>query len=288
MEQSVHGAISARVGCCGWPVARARYNGRLGAVEVNSSFYCLPRLETARGWAAQAPAGFQFALKAWQVVTHAAASPTYRRLPRSQRPGSPERWGHFRPTPEVEGAWERTLSVARALGARLVLVQTPPSFIPSSRHLGDMYRFFKGVRRDALGVVWEPRGPSWTARLVERVCGDLGLIPGGDPLGAMGWLAALAPAAAPLGYYRLHGPAAAGVPGRAQSYSDEDLRRLLDVAGGRPAYFFFNNVPMWDDALRFQELLGPPRGPSTARGGPARPAALGPLGTYSPPRGGGE
>jgi len=67
------------VGCCGFAAAQEKYFSKFPCVEIDTSFYNLPKLETAQRWRAMAPAGFQFALKAWQVITHRADSPTYKR-----------------------------------------------------------------------------------------------------------------------------------------------------------------------------------------------------------------
>jgi uncharacterized protein YecE (DUF72 family) len=46
------------------------YAQRLGAVEINNTFYRMPTAKLLEGWAAQVPAGFRFAFKAPQVITH--------------------------------------------------------------------------------------------------------------------------------------------------------------------------------------------------------------------------
>lgn len=46
------------------------YAERLAAVEVNNTFYRMPKPELLRGWTAQVPDGFRFALKAPQRITH--------------------------------------------------------------------------------------------------------------------------------------------------------------------------------------------------------------------------
>jgi uncharacterized protein YecE (DUF72 family) len=48
----------------------AHYGTRLETVEVNATFYRMPRPETVAGWRAEVPGGFLFALKAPQRVTH--------------------------------------------------------------------------------------------------------------------------------------------------------------------------------------------------------------------------
>jgi uncharacterized protein YecE (DUF72 family) len=46
------------------------YAGRLPAVEINNTFYRLPNASMVESWAAQVPAGFRFAVKASQRITH--------------------------------------------------------------------------------------------------------------------------------------------------------------------------------------------------------------------------
>lgn len=48
----------------------AFYSKQLPAVEINNTFYRLPRVETLENWAAQVPEGFRFALKASRRITH--------------------------------------------------------------------------------------------------------------------------------------------------------------------------------------------------------------------------
>jgi uncharacterized protein YecE (DUF72 family) len=54
------------------PAARMleAYAARLAAVEVNNTFHRMPRATVLAGWAAQVPAGFTFALKGPQRITH--------------------------------------------------------------------------------------------------------------------------------------------------------------------------------------------------------------------------
>jgi uncharacterized protein YecE (DUF72 family) len=46
------------------------YAERLPAVEINATFYRMPRAETLAAWRAEVPASFVFALKAPQRITH--------------------------------------------------------------------------------------------------------------------------------------------------------------------------------------------------------------------------
>ncbi len=46
------------------------YSQRLPAVEINNTFYRMPKPALLKGWAAQVPEGFRFVLKASQRITH--------------------------------------------------------------------------------------------------------------------------------------------------------------------------------------------------------------------------
>jgi uncharacterized protein YecE (DUF72 family) len=48
----------------------AYYAARLPAVEINNTFYRLPKAKMLEDWAAQTPDGFRFALKASRRITH--------------------------------------------------------------------------------------------------------------------------------------------------------------------------------------------------------------------------
>jgi uncharacterized protein YecE (DUF72 family) len=75
-----------RVGCSGWNYADwrgvlyppgcpqrkwlARYAEVFDTVEVNTTFYRLPSLDTVRGWVQHTPPGFTFAVKSRRYLTH--------------------------------------------------------------------------------------------------------------------------------------------------------------------------------------------------------------------------
>ena len=75
-----------RVGCSGWNYADWRgpfypegepqrrwlelYAERFDTVEVNTTFYRLPRRDAVAAWVQQTPDGFTFAVKASRYLTH--------------------------------------------------------------------------------------------------------------------------------------------------------------------------------------------------------------------------
>lgn len=228
-----------RVGCCGWPVARSRYFASFELVEIQESFYNLPRLATVEKWRAAAPAGFEFVLKAPQLITHEASSPTYRRLRIPLSEARKKRYGAFKPTPEVSAAWRETLALARALRSKMVLFQCPPSFTPTAGHIRNLTAFFERAERSGLAFAWEPRG-EWSDGEVRRLCKRLDLIHCVDPLQRRSVWGEPA-------YFRLHGKG-----GYHYKYSEAELRELGTLVGPlKEAYVLFNNTEMFNDARRF-------------------------------------
>lgn len=119
------------------------YARAFGAVEVDSTFYAVPAVETVRGWARRTPDGFVFALKLPQEVTHV------RRLRDA--------------ADVVEDFSER----ARLLGPKLgpVLVQMGPDFLP--REWPALERFVPTLPPDLRFAV-ELRSDRWMERPVLR------------------------------------------------------------------------------------------------------------------------
>jgi uncharacterized protein YecE (DUF72 family) len=82
------------------------YAAQFPSVEINNTFYRLPKEDVLRGWAAQVPEDFTFAIKASQRITH------YARL-----------------KPESASAVEFLVKNTSVLGSRLgpILFQLPPN-----------------------------------------------------------------------------------------------------------------------------------------------------------------
>ncbi len=238
------------VGTCGFGRRRAEVFRELGAVEVQETFYRPVAPANAARWAADAPPGFPFAVKASQFITHEASSPTYRRSRREIPAAEAADYGGFRATLRVEEGWRATLAVAEVLHARVLLFQCPASFVPVPENLERLYAFFESHPTHAVRA-WEPRG-GWPTHVVEKVCEDLGLVHAADPFAAE-------PATAGLAYFRLHGSPPGPIPYR-HTYTDADLIRLEAMAREYDdAYVMFNNLTMHADARRFAERLGAAR-----------------------------
>jgi uncharacterized protein YecE (DUF72 family) len=235
-----------RVGLCGFSMGFEDYVREYRLVEVQQTFYEPPRDSTMRRWRALAPSDFEFTIKAWQLVTHDASSPTYRRLRSPLSDADRPTAGGFRTSPIVLAAWQRSLECAAILRATAILLQCPASFRPTEDSIGRLRTFFGTVERPAgVRVLWEPRGP-WPGDLVATLCRELDLVHVVDPFVS----ATVTPDQA---YLRLH-----GTTGARHVYTDAELEKLagmLPSEPARPAYVLFNNLPRVEDARRFRAVL---------------------------------
>jgi uncharacterized protein YecE (DUF72 family) len=241
-----------KVGCCGFPVGLTRYTRLFPVVEVQQTFYQPPRAETLQRWRSTTPAAFEFTIKAWQLITHEAASPTYRRLREPLTDHQKQEAGSFRPSRTVMEAWCRTLQCAVALRSRAILFQCPPRFAPTQENISNLRRFFHAIRELAEPeaplprptYIWEPRG-SWARGQIGELCEELGLVHAVDPFAEQAVTTG-------MGYFRLHGR-----QGFRYQYSDTDLMQLLRSCESRdPCYVLFNNASMLADSQKFLRLAG--------------------------------
>ena len=111
------------------------YSSRLPAVEINNTFYRLPRESVLASWAEQVPADFRFVLKAAQKITH---------VKRLKDTGA-----------EVEYLFRVAVALGQSLGA--VLFQLPPNL---RKDLERLERFLSLVPNER-AAAFEFRHPSW-------------------------------------------------------------------------------------------------------------------------------
>jgi uncharacterized protein YecE (DUF72 family) len=235
---------NVQIGTCGFGrVKRPEYVALLPVVEIQHTFYDPPQIKTLEKWRSDVPSDFEFTLKAWQMITHEASSPTYKRLKRPLTEKETEEAGFFKPTDTVREALDLTLECAKALKAGTILFQCPARFQPLPENILNLKRFFASFDRGGLNLAWEPRG-KWDDEVIRELCDELDLWHCVDPFSR--------PTVTPQNcYYRLH-----GIPRWRYTYEQDELEELYTLLpDDRLSYVFFNNITMKDDAVRFKKIV---------------------------------
>lgn len=208
------------------------YAAHFNAVEINNSFYRLPKKETFAAWRDQSPAGFVFACKASRFITH------YSKLTRTSKT-----YGLF-------------FDTVAALGDKLgpILFQLPPNWKVNAERLDDFLSHLPG----GLQYAFEFRNDTWFRDEVTET-----LRRHGAAFCIYDLQQHTAPlvVTAPLVYIRLHGPAGA----YGGSYDDATLdawaaRIRAWHAEGHEVHCYFDNdekAYAVGDALRLRQRLCP-------------------------------
>ena len=243
------------IGCCGFCMSRQRYYSVFDVVELQDTFYNPPDVDKLKKLREEAPQGFVFTMKAWQAITHPLDSPTWKRAKVVPDKSLADRYGFLRPTKEVFDAWEKVVEGAKALNAKVVVVQTPPSFGFSEENYRNAIEFFSAVDTKDFVIGWEPRG-TWLqnkekiAEIVSRFKSVIHVV---DPFKH------LPVVDKEVTYFRLHGIGGGEVNYR-YKYTEQDLEKLLEIVKSflgksREVYVLFNNVYMAQDAQAFKALV---------------------------------
>ena len=245
------GARSVRVGCSGWNYAswKQEFYGGLPArlwleqyarhfdtVEVNSTFYRLPRRDAVANWERTAPRGFTFALKASRYLTH---------IKRLSDLG-----------PGLDRFYERIEPLHRSPKLGPVLWQLPPTFRRDDERLANA---LARLERTPERHCFEFRHPSWFAEDVYALLRAHGaaLVIGDRPEVRDFQTHVFT---APWTYVRFH----YGSRGRRGNYSESELRgwaaRFREWSTAVEIFAYFNND--WEvfavrNALRLKALLHP-------------------------------
>jgi len=239
--------LDVLVGCCGLAGMRLEdYALRFQAIELQSTFYRLPRLSTAERWREVAP-NLLFTLKAFQGITHPADSPTWRRWRKELEGIDSTEVGYLRISKFTRGAWEKTEQLADLLDARVIVIQLPPKYDYSTKNLSRLGEFLSAVSTDRIPA-FEFRHTSWFGRLQEAraVVAPWNGIVVTDPL-------KMNPPDQPLQYHRMHG--SDGLVNYRHKYTGEELERVRRSIGRSKAYVFFNNLAMKEDADSFLRMV---------------------------------
>ncbi len=239
------------IGNCGWGylieehfanLLTKPYESKLQAyaqlfesVEINSTYYGIPRLATAEKWrteASQIDSKFEFTVKAYRGITHT------------------NRFGK-RAIPY----YDKLKEIASAVRARIMLFQSPANFAPSGPAIEKMRAFFTGVERSNLLFAWEPRGTWYNdPKQIISVCEELQLIHCVDPFRNE----PLVFGKEKIAYFRIHGFGQKSM--YHYNFSKEELSWLLSVVRDlakdlKDVYVMFNNQYCYENGRTFIEML---------------------------------
>ncbi|MCD6131948.1 MAG: DUF72 domain-containing protein [Candidatus Hydrothermae bacterium] len=235
--------MEIKVGVCGFPARLEKLDSEVDVIEIQKTFYKLPRIETVKSWKDRAPHVI-WSVKANQMITHPPESPTYRKAGLEISMDKKNCYGYFRPTSEVFEVYKNVLALARAINARFILFQTPASFKPLDEHINNIRAFFRSIERDDnIIYLWEPRG--WDVEILRKILPEIDVIHVVDPFKDKQLYGDIC-------YFRLHGRG----KGYKYDYSTEELRELLSMLSKAENYVLFNNTMMYKNALEFKELIG--------------------------------
>lgn len=212
------------------------YADHFDTVEINASFYRLPRPEFVTRWRTLTGSRFRFAVKLWRRVTHE------KRLV------------------DCGPALDAFFAAVAGLGPKRgpLLVQLPPSLRKDLDRLAAFLAVLKkatGRRRWKLAV--EFRSPDWLCPQVYRLL---------DQHGAAVCLADLRrcpitePNEAPFVYVRRHGPGGRYRGCYSAAHVAEDAERIRAwLADGRDVFVYYNNDVEGhavDNARQLREAVG--------------------------------
>ncbi len=220
-----------RLGTCGWGFFRPKkfgieeyssvldaYSRLFDTVEVDYTFYRIPRESTAERWRKEVPENFVFTVKMFRGVTH-----------EKRFVG-------------VEEETEKILRIADILRAPIILIQTPKSFRQTDSNERTVLDYLSTLDKN-YSYALELRGWQWHKAFDEWIWVV-------DPF-------AEAPPEQEEYYFRLHGKP----PGNKMyhyKYTEKDLRWLKEFVSSlntEKQWIFFNNVWMYEDALRFKAMM---------------------------------
>jgi uncharacterized protein YecE (DUF72 family) len=133
------------LGTGGWayfriPSMRAltAYSNVFDFVEVNSTFYEIPTIQTVQSWRRMVPNNFEFTVRCNRLVTHRH---------------------EFKPTPETYTVFKTMIEICKTLNAEVLHLQTPPTYKPTKNGVE--------IIRDFLSSI-DPRGIRLALELRNR------------------------------------------------------------------------------------------------------------------------
>lgn len=112
------------------------YSRAFNFVEVNSTFYEIPRLQLVESWRRRVPTDFEFSVRCHKNVTH-----RYR----------------LEPVEESFNTFGTMTHICRILNSRFLVLETPSTLDFSKTKIESVKDFLESINLKGIGVVWEVR-----------------------------------------------------------------------------------------------------------------------------------
>jgi uncharacterized protein YecE (DUF72 family) len=221
------------IGCGGWAYFRVlglrpldAYARAFNFVEINSTFYEIPSLQTVISWRKRAPPDFEFAVRCHQDVTHKH---------------------RLEPAEESFHIMDMIIKICQALQSRFLVFQTPSEmrFSPEkTKSIGD---FFATVDMKGVKPAWE----------IRRVAGEpippevISMMSDNNILHSVDLSRETPLVESDTVYTRIFGKGEHNV----YQFTDDELQGIAEkIVGSRSesAAVSFHNVRMYKDAARFK------------------------------------
>ncbi len=133
------------IGCGGWAYADFgdspgtqldNYAKLFNFVEVNSTFYSLPKITQCERWRNTVPADFSFAVKCNRGISHL---------------------GLLKPSNQLIRLLKKMTEICKKLEAIALIIQTPNNFLKKPQNLKNANDLFTSIE-SSIDLVWEIRG----------------------------------------------------------------------------------------------------------------------------------
>ena len=200
------------------------YSRIFNFVEVNSTFYTLPKLRMVESWRSRVPPDFEFSVRLHRSVTHKFK---------------------LEPCEEAFDILKYTRLICKILRAEIFVMQTPESIEFNEEKIKSIKDFFRSLNLKGLRAAWELRGKSRVPEALLKFMQDQNIIHCVDiskeePFYESDKL-----------YTRLFGKGKDNI----YQFNDEELRQIDRRIGSRDydqVRISFHNVRMYKDAARLK------------------------------------
>ena len=112
------------------------YSKAFSFVEVNSTFYDVPKLDNVKSWRKIVPPDFEFSVRCNKKLTHELK---------------------FEPVPEAFKVFKKMTMICDILKSKILHFQTPPSFSYNKMNCKKVQEFFSSLKKTNLRFALEPR-----------------------------------------------------------------------------------------------------------------------------------